>query len=167
MISLTPEGLELLEGWSVGRARCGGTSTLQALGLSVSLPGWQHAWCLACVELCPLGREGSMRGGQIVPTHAMVKQLPLSQDVLWTQQSPVVCSICLSGLLRRLRLAMIDRHVSLLHAKEKKIKDNGCGYVTVSDEVSVACASPDWLPAWKSQNVKHSGSGPWWCGRRF
>ena len=49
-----------------------------------------------------------MIGGQIVPTHAMGKQLPLSQDVLWTRRSPVVCSICLSGLLRRLRLAMIE-----------------------------------------------------------
>ena len=37
----------------------------------------QHAWCLACVELCPLGREGSMLGGQITLTHAMAKQLPL------------------------------------------------------------------------------------------
>ena len=82
---------------------------------------WQHAWCLACVELCPLGREGSMIGGQIVPTHAMAKQLPLSRDVLWTRRFPVVCSICLSGLLRRLRLAMIGRHVSLLHAKKKSI----------------------------------------------
>ena len=52
-----------------------------------------------------------MIGGQVVPTHAMAKQLPLSQDVLWTRQSPVVCFICLSGLLRLLRLAMIDRHV--------------------------------------------------------
>ena len=33
-------------------------------------------------------------------------------------ESPVVCFICLSGLLRRLRLAMIDRHVSLPHAKK-------------------------------------------------
>ena len=61
-----------------------------------------------------------MIGSQIVPTHAIAKQLPLSQDVLWTRRSPVVCSICLSGLLRRLRLAMIDRHVSLLRANEKK-----------------------------------------------
>ena len=61
-----------------------------------------------------------MIGGQIVPTHAMAKQLPLSQDVLWTRRSPVICSICLSGLLRHLRLAMIGRHVSLLlHAKKK------------------------------------------------
>ena len=45
-----------------------------------------------------------MIGGQIVPTHAMPKQHPWSQDVLWTRRSPVVCSICLSGLLRRLRL---------------------------------------------------------------
>ena len=29
----------------------------------------------------------------------------------------MVCSTCLSGLLRRLRLAVIDRHVSLLNAK--------------------------------------------------
>ena len=29
-----------------------------------------------------------MIGGQIVPTHAMAKQLPLSQDVLWTRQIP-------------------------------------------------------------------------------
>ena len=79
----------------------------------------QHAWCSACVELCPLERQGSMIGGQIVPTHAMAKQLPLSQDVLWTQRSPVIYSICLSGLLRRLRLAMIDRHVSLLHAPKR------------------------------------------------
>ena len=28
-----------------------------------------------------------MIGGQIVPTHAMAKQLPLSQDVLWTRRS--------------------------------------------------------------------------------
>ena len=51
----------------------------------------QYAWCLACKELCPLGREGSVIGGHIVPVHAMAKQLPLSQDVLWTRQSPVVC----------------------------------------------------------------------------
>ena len=38
----------------------------------------QHAWCLTCAELCPLGREDSMIGGQIIPTHAMAKQLPLS-----------------------------------------------------------------------------------------
>ena len=38
----------------------------------------QHAWCLACAELSPLGREGSMIGSQAVPTHAMVKQLLLS-----------------------------------------------------------------------------------------
>ena len=61
-----------------------------------------------------------MIGGQIVPTHATAKQLSLSQDVLWTRQSPVVCSSFLSGLLRRLRLATTDRHVSLLHAKLKK-----------------------------------------------
>ena len=60
-----------------------------------------------------------MIGGQIVPTHAMAKQLSLSRDVLWTRRSPVVCSICLSGLLRRLGLAMIDTHVSLLHAPKK------------------------------------------------
>ena len=55
----------------------------------------QHAWCLACVESCPLGREGSMIGGQIVPTHAMPKQHPWSQDVLWTRRSPVVAlSVC-------------------------------------------------------------------------
>ena len=59
-----------------------------------------------------------MIGGHIVPIHAMEKQLPLSQDVLWARRSPVVCFICLSGLLRRLRLAMTDRHVSLLHAKK-------------------------------------------------
>ena len=61
-----------------------------------------------------------MIGGQTVPTHAMAKQLPLSQDVLCTRRSPVVCPICLSGSLRRLRLATIDRHVSLLHANKKK-----------------------------------------------
>ena len=60
-----------------------------------------------------------MTGGQIVPTHAMAKQLPLSHDVLWTRRSPVVRSICLSGLLRRWRL--IDRHVSLLQAKKTRL----------------------------------------------
>ena len=35
-----------------------------------------------------------MIGGQIVPTHAMAKQLPLSQDVLWTRQLP--CMFALS-----------------------------------------------------------------------
>ena len=44
-----------------------------------------------------------MIGGQIVPTHAMANQLPLSQDVLWTQRSPVICSICLSRLVRLLK----------------------------------------------------------------
>ena len=63
----------------------------------------QHDCCLVCVELCPLGREGSLIGGQIVATHALAKQLPFSQDVLWTRRSPMVRSICLSGLLRRLR----------------------------------------------------------------
>ena len=61
-----------------------------------------------------------MIGGQTVPTHTMSKQLPLSQDGLCTRQSPVVCFTHLSGLLRRLRLAMIDRHVSLFHAPQKK-----------------------------------------------
>ena len=60
-----------------------------------------------------------MIGGHIVPAHAMAKQLPLSQDVLWTRQSPVVCFICLSGLPRRLRLAKIATYVSLLHANQK------------------------------------------------
>ena len=36
--------------------------------------------------------------------------------------SPVVCFICLSRLLRRLRLAMIYRHASLLHAPKKSIR---------------------------------------------
>ena len=37
-----------------------------------------------------------MIGGQIVPTHAMAKQLPLSQDVLWTRRSSLVCLFYLS-----------------------------------------------------------------------
>ena len=45
------------------------------------------------------------------------------------QQSPVVCFICLSGLLRRLQLAMIDRHLSLLHAKENICRDPGRSYI--------------------------------------
>ena len=57
----------------------------------------------------------------------MAKQLFVSQDVLWTQQSLVVCFVwtktdCfvwLSELLRRLRLAKIDRPVILVHAKKK------------------------------------------------
>ena len=65
-----------------------------------------------------------MIGGQIVATHAMAKQPPLSQDVLWTRRSPVICFICLSGLPGRLRLAVIDRHVSLLHAKKNTKKSN-------------------------------------------
>jgi hypothetical protein len=76
-----PWGVLLLEGWNLGRAWCGATSTLQASGLSVSLP-FRRAACtlgaFACVELCPLGREGSVIGVQIVPTHAMAQQLPLS-----------------------------------------------------------------------------------------
>ena len=52
----------------------------------------QHAWCLACAELCPLGREGSMIGGQIVPNHAMAKQLPLSWYVLWTRHPQWIAS---------------------------------------------------------------------------
>ena len=75
----------------------------------------------ACVELCPLGREGFMIGGHIVPTRAMAKQLPLSQDVLCTRQSSVACFTFLSGTLRRLRLAMVDKYASLLHAKNKFI----------------------------------------------
>ena len=54
----------------------------------------QHAWYLACGKSWPLGREGSMIGGQIVPTHAMAKQLALSQNVLWTGQMPCALSVC-------------------------------------------------------------------------
>ena len=52
-----------------------------------------------------------MNVGQIVPIHAMSKQLPLSQDVLWTQRSPAVCYICLSRLLRRLRWIHVSHHM--------------------------------------------------------
>ena len=55
-----------------------------------------HACCQACVELCLLGREGPVRLSHRIVHHAMAKQLPLSQDVLWTRHSPVVCFICLS-----------------------------------------------------------------------
>ena len=75
----------------------------------------QHDWRLASVELCPLGREGSMIGGQILPTHAVAKQLSFPWEVLWTRQCPVLCFTCLSGLLSRLGLARIDGHVSLVH----------------------------------------------------
>ena len=38
-----------------------------------------HAWCQACVELCLLGREGSMLGWtHCIIHHALAKQLPLS-----------------------------------------------------------------------------------------
>ena len=36
-----------------------------------------------CATLPPL-REGSTMGGHVIPNHTMAKQLPLSQDVLWT-----------------------------------------------------------------------------------
>ena len=77
-----------------------------------------------------------MIGGQIVPTHAMTKQLPLSQDVLWTRRSPEVCFICLSGLLRCLRLAMIDRHGNLLHVTPFSISSVvifHCHHVSISN----------------------------------
>ena len=45
----------------------------------------------------------------------------------------MVCFICPSGLLRRLRLAVIDRHVSLLHAKKQKIKK---GLIPLTEYVS-------------------------------
>ena len=51
---------------------------------------------------------------------SMAKQLPLSCvlcHMLSTRQSPVVCFICLPALLRCLRLAIMNRHVSHLHAK--------------------------------------------------
>ena len=75
-----------------------------------------------------------MIGGQIVPTHAMAKQLPLSQDVLWTRRSSVVCSICLSELPRRLKLAIIDRHVSLLHAPKKKNWNHGHQFIVLMQQ---------------------------------
>jgi hypothetical protein len=86
---------------------------------------WQHAWCLASVESCTLGREASIIGGEVVHTHAMAKQLPLSQDVLWTRRFPVDCSIFLSGLLRRLQLAMIHRRVSMPKVKSLKRSNSG------------------------------------------
>ena len=38
-----------------------------------------------------------------------------------TRESPVVCVISLSGLLKRLQMAMIDRHVSHLNATKKAL----------------------------------------------
>ena len=38
-----PRNVALLKGWILGRVWCGGTSKLQALNLSVSLPFWR-AW---------------------------------------------------------------------------------------------------------------------------
>ena len=86
---------------------------------------WQHAWCLASVESCILGRKASTIGGQVVPTHAMPKQPPLSQDVLWTRRFPVDCSIFPSGLLRRLQLAIIHERVSMPKVKFLKRSNSG------------------------------------------
>ena len=49
-----------------------------------------------CGTLPP--REGGphVRLSHRIVHHAMAKQLPLSQDVLRTRHSPVVCFICLS-----------------------------------------------------------------------
>ena len=67
-------------------------------------------------------REGGLHDTWSGCTHSCHGEAAslVTQDVLWTRKSPVVCFLCLSGLLRRLRLAMIDRHISLLHAKRKK-----------------------------------------------
>ena len=112
-------GLEFGAGSVWGRQHASGVRLVNVPPIQACC---QYAWCLACMGLCPLGREGSVIGGHIVPTHAMAKQLPLSQDVLWTRQSPVVCFICLSGLPRRLRLAKIDTHAFSMPTKETLIQ---------------------------------------------
>ena len=56
-----PWGLALLEGWRLRQAGAGLVQGHQhASGVRlISVPPiqacWQHAWCLACVEICPLG----------------------------------------------------------------------------------------------------------------
>ena len=76
-----PWDVALLEGcMQLGAGLVRGHQHASGTGL-ISVPPiqacWQYAWCLACVELCVLGREGSMRGDQILQTKAMAKQLPL------------------------------------------------------------------------------------------
>ena len=93
-------GLEFGAGSILGSIRCGGTGLSQASGLFVSLPFRRAIARLVpsvCATLPP--REGGLhaRLSHCIGHHAMAKQLPLSQDVLWTRHSPVVCLICLSG----------------------------------------------------------------------
>ena len=56
-----PWGVAFLEGWELGRAWCRGTSTLQALGLSVSLPFRRAASTILVPCLC--GSQPPREGG--------------------------------------------------------------------------------------------------------
>ena len=56
-----PWGVAFLEGWDLGRAWCRGTSTLQALGLSVSLP-FRRAASTRLVP-CLYGSQPPREGG--------------------------------------------------------------------------------------------------------
>ena len=58
-----------------------------------------------------------MEDGQTVLTHAMASSFPCHKMCRGPDKSPMVHFTCLSGLPRRLRLKMTDRHVSLFPAK--------------------------------------------------
>ena len=62
-------GLEFGAGLVRGHQHASGVRLVSAPPIQACC---QHAWCLAYVELCPLGME--FIGGQIVPTHAMPKK---------------------------------------------------------------------------------------------
>ena len=47
-------------------------------------------------SLPPLEGGPQIRLSHRIKHHAMAKQLPLSSNVLWTRNSPVICLICLS-----------------------------------------------------------------------
>ena len=72
--------------------------------------------------------------------------------------------ICLLGLLRSLQLAMIDGHVSLLHAKKKKGPPSACPHMAMSTAASGSlrrARQPDKQPRARLHSlISQSSQGP-------
>ena len=81
-----PWGVALLEGWSLERPRCGGTSTLQTLGFPVSLPFRRAA--SVCGTLRP--REGELHDRWPVCTNSGRGEAASLQVVIGCAVDPTI-----------------------------------------------------------------------------
>jgi hypothetical protein len=108
---------------------------------AASTPGALHVWNIA-------PREGGLHDRWSGCTHSCHGEAASLVTGAVDPTIPCGMLICLSGLLRPLRLAMIDRHVSLLQPPKKTKRNvefsavrlyNYCSEWTL--QVSFACAS--------------------------